>query len=129
MAHLRPISNLFNFDKCFETLVTELIIDDMKAKFNPSQYANQKKTSVQHYLINLVHRILTSLDNNSRGETFAALAVMIDWRQAFSRQDHKLGVESFIKEWSENVSHPSPYKLLPRTENACKMARKVFENS
>ena len=36
------------------------------------------------------------LDNNKKGDTFAVLAVMIDWKQAFPRQDPTLGVQSFI---------------------------------
>jgi hypothetical protein len=35
-------------------------------------------------------------DNNHRGDTFAVLAALIDWKQAFPRQDPTLGVQSFI---------------------------------
>jgi hypothetical protein len=53
--------------------------------------------SIQHYLINMLHRILTALDNNSRRETFAVIANLIDWNNAFPRQCPKLGVESFMR--------------------------------
>ena len=43
------------------------------------------------------HRILTVLDNNARRETFAVIASLIDWNNAFPRQCPKLGIESFIK--------------------------------
>ena len=44
----------------------------------------------------MVHRILTALDNNSRRQTFAVVANLIDWNNAFPRQCPKLGVESFM---------------------------------
>ena len=80
-----------------EKLLAELMVKDMAAKLDPSQYGNQKGISIQHYLINMVHRILTVLDNNSRKETFAVIASMIDWNNAFPRQCPKLGVEAFLR--------------------------------
>ena len=44
----------------------------------------------------MLHNIFLSLDNNHKGDTFAVLAAMIDWKQAFPRQDPTLGVQSFI---------------------------------
>ena len=57
----------------------------------------QKGTSIQHYLLKMIHRILGALDNNSKGDTFAVLATLIDWNSAFPRQCPKLGIESFIQ--------------------------------
>ena len=37
------------------------------------------------------------MDSNKRKETFAVIASMIDWNNAFPRQCPKLGVESFLK--------------------------------
>ena len=45
----------------------------------------------------MVHRILTVTDKNTCREKFAVIANYIDWASAFSRQDHCLGVKSFIK--------------------------------
>ena len=45
----------------------------------------------------MVHRILTALDGNSKGDTFAVIANLIDWNNAFPRQCPKLGIESFIR--------------------------------
>ena len=45
----------------------------------------------------MVHRILSVLDNNSKKETFAVIANLIDWNNAFPRQCPKLGIESFVK--------------------------------
>ena len=69
----------------------------MSEKMDPSQFGNQKGVSIQHYLLKMIHHILTVLDNNSRSETFAVVASLIDWNNAFPRQCPKLGIESFIK--------------------------------
>ena len=45
----------------------------------------------------MIHKIHTALDNNSRRETFAVIANMIDWNSAFARQCPKLGIISFQK--------------------------------
>ena len=97
LTQLRNISGLFNFDKVMEKLLAEIMISDMAAKLDPAQYGNQKGISIQHYLINMIHRILDLLDNNSRRETFAVVANLIDWNNAFPRQCPRLGIESFIQ--------------------------------
>ena len=97
MKQLRPISNLPLCDKIQEKIVSEMIISDMKSKLDPTQYGNQKKTSIQHYLVRLMHRILTNVDRNMKGEINAVLATFVDWKSAYSRQCHKLGIESFIR--------------------------------
>ena len=94
---MRNISGLLTFDKVMEKMISEVMIQDMKEKVDPSQYGNEKGTSIQHYLVNMIHRILTVLDNNSRRETFAVVANLIDWNSAFPRQCPKLGVLSFMK--------------------------------
>ena len=97
LDQLRNISGLFQFDKIMEKLISKLIISDMKKTRDMSQYGNEQKTSIQHYLIKLIHRILESTDKNSLCEKFAVVATLIDWKSAFSRQDHTLGVQSFVK--------------------------------
>ena len=94
---LRNISGLLTFDKISEQMIAELIISDMSKKLDPSQYANQKGLSLQHYLIKMIDKILSDTDNNSRGEVNAVLATLYDWKEAFPRQCPKLGVEAFIK--------------------------------
>ena len=80
----------------------------MEDKMDPSQYGNQKGLSIQHYLIRMIHRILGSLDNNSKGDTFAVIANLIDWNNAFPRQCPKLGIDSFI----ENGVRPALIPVL-----------------
>ena len=87
---------MLNLDKIAEKLLSELIISDMKKKLDPSQYANQKGVAIQHSLIRFIDKILASLDKSSKPETCAVLATLVDWKQAFSRQCPKLGVDSFI---------------------------------
>ena len=93
---LRNISGLLTFDKISEQMIAELIISDMSKKLDPSQYANQKGLSLQHYLIKMIDKILSDTDNNSRGEVNAVLATLYDWKEAFPRQCPKLGIEAFI---------------------------------
>ena len=105
---LRNISGLLSFDKIFEKLISQMIIADMEKHIDPSQFGNQKGLSIQHYLIQMLHRILEVLDNNSKGDVFAVVASLIDWNSAFPRQCPKLGVESFIK----NGVRPSLIPIL-----------------
>ena len=53
--------------------------------------------SSQHYLIKLIDRILSVTDNNAKGECVAVLGTLVDWKAAFPRQDHTLGIKSFIR--------------------------------
>ena len=105
---VRNISGLLNCDKIAEKLIAELMIHDMRHNIDPTQYGNVKGKSINHYLIKMINRILTSLDNNSRRETFAVVANMIDWSKAFPRQCPKLGVQSFI----DNGVRPSLIPVL-----------------
>ena len=53
--------------------------------------------SIQHYLVQMLNRILSILDTNNENEKYAVLTQLIDWTKAFDMQDPKLGVLSFIK--------------------------------
>ena len=105
---LRPISALWSFNKVQEMAICEMIASDMQAKLDPTQHGNRKRTGIQHYLLRLIHRILSETDNNSRGEIRAVLCTFIDWKQAYSRQSHILGVRSFLT----NGVRPSLIPLL-----------------
>ena len=84
--NLRKISVFLNFNKITEQILSELLVSDMKAKFEKSQFGNQKGTGVQHYLMKMIHTILCKLDNNSRGDILAVIANLYDWSQAFDLQ-------------------------------------------
>ena len=96
MKDLRKISGLLNCSKIFEKLIGEYLISDMAPARDPSQYGNEKKLSIQHYLIKMLHQIFVAVDRNSQSEAFAVIIGMIDWAQAFDRQCHIIGVQSFI---------------------------------
>ena len=97
---LRPISALLSFNKVQEMAICKMIFSDMEANLDPTQHGNRKNTGIQHYLVRLIHRILSETDNNSRGKIRAVLCTFIDWKQAYSRQSHILGVRSFFEKWS-----------------------------
>ena len=94
---LRKISGTKNLSKIYESLLSDHIIEDMSSSIDPSQYGNEKGLSIQHYLVKMVHKILTILDTNNEHQKHAVLTQLVDWSKAFDRQDHKLGVQSFIK--------------------------------
>ena len=85
----------------------------MKYKIDPRQFGNQTNLGIEHYLVRLLNRILSNLYRNKNGDTAAVICTFVDWKQAFSRQCHTLGVESFKK----NGVRPS---LLPLLANYLK---------
>ena len=105
---LRPIANLCNLNKIMEKVISEMVISDMKDTLDPSQYGNQKNLSIQHYLVRLLHRVVSSVDRNCKGEVSAVLCMFVDWKQAYSRQCHTLGIQSFLK----NGVRPSLIPIL-----------------
>ena len=80
-----------------KALLSETIIEDMVPTLEKSQYGYQKGLSIQHYLVNMVKKILTILDTNNEKEKYAVLEQLIDWTKAFEMQDPKLGILSFMK--------------------------------
>ena len=105
LKHLRKISVFINFSK-----ISELIVSDMKEKWEKTQFGNLKGTGVQQYLVKMIHKILCILDNNSKGEIIAVIANLYDWRQAFNLQCPKLVLDSFIQ---NGVSASLTKKLFP----------------
>ena len=108
MNMLRPISCLLSFNRVQKMIIVKIIVQDMADKLDPAQYGNRKRTSISHYLIRMLHRILSETDNNSRGKIKAILCTFVDWQEAYSRQSHILGVQSF----AENGVRPSLLPLL-----------------
>ena len=94
---IQNISILKFVDKIAETTLASIMVSYMKEKMNLAQYGNCKGVSVQHYLMTMIHKILMKLDNNNKGDTFAIIAWLIDWKQAFPRQCPTLSVQSWIQ--------------------------------
>ena len=104
--HLRNISGLLNFDKLAQKILGEMIVDDMKYHLDPSQYGNTKGISIQHYLVRMINKILSTLDDSKNGESLAIIASLIDWKDAFPRQCPKLGINSFMRNGVRNEFIP-----------------------
>ena len=60
---------------------------------DPAQYGNQHGLSIQHYLINMIHKILS--DTDTKGVT-AVLATFVDWKDAFPNLCPTLGIQAFL---------------------------------
>ena len=97
LTQLRKISGLVNFSKVTDKIIAEYLTEDMARSRDISQYGNEKGLSIEHYLIKMLHKILCTVDKNSKNEAFAVILSMIDWAQAFDRQSHYLGIKSFIQ--------------------------------
>ena len=94
---LRRISGTKNLSKIYESLLSDTIISDISGQIDPSQFGNEKGLSTTHYLVKMIHKILTTLDRNNSEEKYAVIAQLVDWSKAFDRQDPKLGMDSFIR--------------------------------
>ena len=97
-----------NFSKITDCILTEFLVADMTSLNDKAQYGNVKGVSVQHYLINMIHKILLSLDKANNSQNSAVILNMIDWSQAFDRVSHKHGIQSFI----DNGVRPSLIPIL-----------------
>ena len=120
MSLMQNISGLLTADKVFESLLSELIVSDIEDKADQSQYGNKKKTSIQHYLVKMIHRIQTAVDKNTQREVFAVVANIIDWDSAFVRQCPKLGIESFQKNGVRNSLIPIPVSYFQERHQSIK---------
>ena len=108
LSDLRRISGLLNLSNITDKIIAEIISEDMQYTRDRAQYGNQKKMSLQHYLVKMMHKILTSIDQNSINQSMAVILTMVDWKQAFDRQSHVQGIQSFI----DNGVRPSMIPIL-----------------
>ena len=76
-SQFRNISGLFHFDKIFEKLLAQLMIEDMRPNLDPVQYGNQEKTSIQHYLVQMIHKILSILATHLRSNANSRKGVVL----------------------------------------------------
>ena len=54
------------------------MLNDIKKNLAKSQYGIRNEVFILHYLINFIDKVLGSLDSNSSGDIFAALANFVD---------------------------------------------------
>ena len=64
-------------------VTTYCLLDDMKPILDPANYGGFQGRGADHYLIKLIHQILTNLDRNSKGEKNAILLELYDWSKAY----------------------------------------------
>ena len=95
MNLLRPISVVFSFAKIADKVISSYIIEDMTK--DKRQYGNLRGVSVNHYLINMINKILSSVDKNTATERNSVILSMLDASQAFECQSHIFGIQSLIK--------------------------------
>ena len=86
LSDFRPISQSINFAKATDKILSAYIINDMAPTRDPSQYGNETGLSINHLLVNMLHKILQALDKNSEKEKMAVLLTMIDYKRAFENQ-------------------------------------------
>ena len=82
---LRIISLTSFFSKTFEHFVIKWLMEFIGDKIDPNQYGGQKDNSITHYLIEFVNFALYNQDMNT---PHAVLALMVDFKKAFNRQNH-----------------------------------------
>ena len=94
---LRNITGLLNLNKIMEKVIIPYVIADMKEKLDPSQFGNQPGLSIQHYLIKMLDRIHSAVDDKARNEAMGVLVTYVDWKQAFCRMCPNLGITKFVQ--------------------------------
>ena len=75
----------------------------MKKNIDPCRFGNQHGLSTQHYLIQMIDKILRDTDTE---EVTAVLATFVDWKDAFPNQCPKLGIQAFMKCGVRNSLNP-----------------------
>ena len=85
LKELRKISLTSEFSLVFEGILKQWIMEDISPNLDSAQYGNQKGTSTEHMIVNLMDKIFWLLDNNNTCS--AVIASMLDWASAFDRQD------------------------------------------
>ena len=92
---LRKISLTSDYSKVFEGFLKDWILEDISMNIDIGQFGGQPGTGTEHMMVCMVDRILKLLD--SKTKSAAVIATMIDWSNAFDRQDPTLAIKKFIK--------------------------------
>ena len=64
-------------------------------KLDLGQFGGQKGSGTEHMLVCLVDRVLRLLESRETGT--AVIMSMIDWANAFDRQDPTIAIQKFIE--------------------------------
>ena len=93
---LRKISCTSDYNKLFEGILKDWILSDISENIDIGQFGGQSGTGTEHLLVCLVNKVLLLLDRFS-DKSAAVIAAMIDWANAFDRQDPTLAIKRFIE--------------------------------
>ena len=76
----------------FEKLMVPLFLEDIRPSIDKHQYGNVKGSSTGHYLIRLIHNLLTQLDKTE----IMFSVVMYDFRKGFYLIDHTIVIQKLL---------------------------------
>ena len=95
LSDVRKIASTSDFNKLYEGILRDWILEDISDKIDPKQYGGQKGTGTEHLLVCLVDRVLQLLDKN----THKSMVIMngVDWEKAFDRNDPTITAQKFCK--------------------------------
>ena len=83
---IRPISLTNFFSKVAEHFVVTWLLEYIGKKIDIRQFGGSKGNSITHYIIELIHFILSHQEDTA---PTAILACLVDFSKAFNRQDHE----------------------------------------
>ena len=89
---LRPLSLTPTFSKVLEQFLVPLILADIRPSIDIRQYGNMRGASTTHYLIRLMHSLLTELDKSDK--IFSV--IMYDFRKGFDLIDHTTVIQRLL---------------------------------
>ena len=91
---LRKVSSTSDYSKVLESFLRDWILEDISGKIDVGQFGGQAGKGTEHMMVFLVDRILKLLDRTT--DRAAVIATMLDWSNAFDRQDPTLAIKKFI---------------------------------
>ena len=89
---LRPLSLTPTFSKVMEQFIVPLILDDIKSSIDVRQYGNMRGSSTSHYLVRLMHDLLSQLDHAD----MLFSVIMYDFKKGFDLIDHTTVIKKLL---------------------------------
>ena len=91
-TNIRPITLTSVFSKLYEGFLCDWLKDKICPRIDTRQFGNLKKTSTTHYLVHLMHTIVSNLD---KPNVWLNL-VLVDFQKAFDLVDHTTLIRSLL---------------------------------
>ena len=89
---LRPIALTKILGRVFESFLAQWLKDDFTPVLDSKQYGNVKDTSTTHYLVDMLHNVISGIEKPSNYATLVA----VDFTKAFDRINHNVAVNNII---------------------------------